>query len=59
MKEKILSNITAVISALNMVTVSGKQNLNTMVGSISVLEDIYKELLRADITEQATEQEAP
>lgn len=36
-----IKKISAVISALNKITVCGKQNLSNLSGSISVLEDVY------------------
>ena len=38
--EENIKKISAVISALNKVTVCGKQNLSNLSGSIAVLEDI-------------------
>ena len=39
MKNDILNRLSAVISALNNITVSGKQNLANLSGSISILEE--------------------
>lgn len=44
--EDILSRVNAVIQALNLVTVCGKQNLANLSGSISVLEDVRDQLTR-------------
>ena len=46
MKENIIQNITAVINALNNVTVCGKQNLYNLSGSINILEDIVSYIER-------------
>lgn len=42
MNEKIIQNIVAVLNALNNISVSGKQNLANLSGSISVLEDVLQ-----------------
>lgn len=44
--EEIIKNISAVITALNNVTVCGKQNLSNLSGSIAVLEDAVAFLSR-------------
>ena len=49
MKDKIMQNIIAVLGALNNITVSGKQNLANLSGSISVLEEIAGILEGADV----------
>lgn len=41
MKNEILQRISAVVNALNNITVSGKQNLGNLSGSITVLEEVY------------------
>lgn len=60
MKEQIMQNISAVIAALNCVTVSGKDNLGNIAGSISVLEDVYRALAGVEFAEpkSASEDEA-
>ena len=40
MKDEIVQKLQAVIGALNCISVSGKQNLANLSGSISLLEDI-------------------
>lgn len=44
--EEIIRNLGAVITALNSVTVCGKQNLTNLSGSIAVLEDVIAYLNR-------------
>lgn len=44
MKEKIIDELKAVINALNIVTVSGRNNLSNLGGSISLLEQIIAEV---------------
>lgn len=41
MKDTILQTINAVLNALNTISVSGKQNLANLSGSIAALEDLY------------------
>lgn len=41
MKEFIMQRINAVLNALNNISVSGKQNLGNLSGSIAVLEELY------------------
>ena len=41
MKEKIMQELQAVVNALNTISVSGKENLGKLGGSISVLENIF------------------
>lgn len=48
MKNDILQKLSAVISALNNVSVSGKANMENLCGSIAVLEDVAKTLLGAE-----------
>ena len=52
MKNDILQKLSAVISALNTISVSGKTNMENLCGSISVLEDIAKEIYGAEFAEQ-------
>lgn len=40
----VLENLNGVLVALNSITVNGKQNLNNLLGSISVLEEIAKDI---------------
>ena len=47
MKEKIMQELQAVVNALNTISVSGKENLGKLGGSISVLENIFGELSRS------------
>lgn len=53
MKEQIMNSIVAVLNALNDISVSGKSNLSNLGGSIAVLEDIYKAVSHANITDEA------
>jgi len=48
MKNDILQKLSAVISALNSISVSGKANLENLCGSISVLEDVAKAIIGAE-----------
>ena len=49
MKNEIIGKILAVINTLNLVSVSGKENLGNLVGSINVLEDVVKSINRAEV----------
>ena len=51
MKEQVLQNLSAVLRALNTVTVSGKENLANLGGSINMLEQIFSALSNADFKE--------
>ena len=42
MNDKIAQRIVATLSALNNITVSGKNNLSNLVGSIGVLEEVLQ-----------------
>ena len=55
MKEKIMQELQAVVNALNTISVSGKENLGKLGGSISVLENIFGELSNAEAKEPAKE----
>lgn len=55
MKEKMMQELQAVLNALNGVSVSGKENLGRLGGSISVLENILTELSGAEVAEPAKE----
>ena len=55
MKEKIMQELQAVVNALNTISVSGKENLGKLGGSISVLENIFGALSNADVKEPAKE----
>lgn len=55
MKDEIMQRLSAVINALNAVTVCGKANLGNMGGSISVLEEVMAILSNADVTEAKRE----
>lgn len=57
MKDRILQNISAVVRALNNVSVSGKDNLANLSGSISVLEDLYTALNACQIVEPNAKEE--
>ena len=52
MKEEIMQRISAVINALNTVSVSGKHNYNTMAGCISILEGMVEQLAEVEIQKQ-------
>lgn len=49
MKTEILQQLNAVLGALNSITVSGKQNLTNLSGSIDFLERITMALSSAEI----------
>ena len=55
MKEKMMQELQAGLNALNGVSVSGKENLGRLGGSISVLENILTELSGAEVAEPAKE----
>lgn len=44
MKDEILNRLAAVLNALNAVSVSGKQNLANLSGSIAVIEGVIATL---------------
>lgn len=44
MNEEIRTQLAQVLQALNSISVSGKANLANLAGSISVLEDILRQL---------------
>lgn len=52
MEQHVIQNITAVLNALNNISVSGKQNLGYLVGSISALEEIISALNKEDAKER-------
>lgn len=49
MNEEIMKRLSAVLSALNSISVSGKQNLTNLSGSISILEETAGILSECDI----------
>lgn len=49
MKEEMMQRLGAVLHALNSISVSGKQNLANLSGSISVLEEIAGMLEGAEV----------
>lgn len=51
MKEEMIQRLSAALNALNNVSVKGKANLNNLVGSISVIEEVCNMLNSADIME--------
>lgn len=55
MKNEIMQKLSAVINALNSISVSGKNNLANLSGSISVLEEVAVTLNDAIITEKEKE----
>lgn len=57
MKETILQNLIAVLNALNNISVSGKQNLGNLSGSIAVIEEITGMLEGADVISKEQEAE--
>ena len=59
MKEQVLQNLSAVLRALNAVTVSGKENLANLGGSITMLEQMYSALSNADFKESEGRTERP
>lgn len=56
MKDEIMQRITAVLTALNNISVSGKSNLANLSGSIAVLEEIMKKLQTVDFAETIQEE---
>lgn len=50
MKEEIMKKLSAVMSALNGVSVSGRQNLVGLSGSMAVIEEVLIALNSADVT---------
>lgn len=57
MKNEIMQKLSAVINALNSISVSGKNNLANLSGSISVLEEVAITLNDAIVTEKEKEKE--
>ena len=51
MKNEIMQKISAVLNALNNISVNGKNNLVNLSGSISVLEEVANALNSATITQ--------
>ena len=49
MREEIIRNLNFVLNALNGISVSGKNNLANLSGSIALLEDIRGKLAGVDI----------
>lgn len=49
MRDNILQRISVVLNALNNVTVSGKQNLANLSGSIAILEELHGTLNGCEI----------
>lgn len=52
MKNEIIQKLSAVLGALNSISVSGKNNLANLSGSISILEEIAMTLNEVIITEK-------
>lgn len=52
MKNEIMQKLSAVLGALNSISVSGKNNLANLSGSISILEEIALALNAATISEK-------
>lgn len=57
MKDNIMQRISAVLSALNTVSVSGKQNLGNLAGSIAALEELYGILGNCEINTNVQQRE--
>lgn len=55
MKEDMVQKIVAVLNALNNITVSGKNNLANLSGSIAVLEELVNTLSAANIPVDVSE----
>lgn len=55
MKNEIMQKLSAVINVLNSISVSGKNNLANLSGSISVLEEVAIILNDAIVTEKEKE----
>lgn len=53
MKDEIMQRLSIVLNALNNTSVSGKQNLANLSGSIAVLEEVTQILNSAEIVEAA------
>ena len=52
MKDEIMQRLIAVGNALNTITVSGKQNLANLSGSISIIEEVLNMLDGADVIQK-------
>lgn len=57
MKNTIIQKLMVVVNALNTVSVSGKQNLANLSGSISLLEEIARAVSELNIPEDKPSQE--
>lgn len=55
MTQEMILNIAKVINTLNTVSVSGKQNMAALAGSIGVLEDIYTKLVSSPDDKKETD----
>ena len=55
MKDEIMQRLVAVANALNTITVSGKQNLANLSGSINIIEEVLNMLDGADVVHKAAE----
>lgn len=56
-KTQILQRVSAIITALNAVNVSGKQNLANLYGSIAALEELIPEIDKVIPNEPEIKQE--
>ena len=59
MKDELIQRVNLVIGALNNVTVSGKNNLANLSGSISILEEVVSMLGGVEIAEPKCDDVAP
>lgn len=55
MKGEILQRLGAVLKALNGISVSGKQNLVNLSGSIAIIEEVTGMLVNADVVASSKE----
>lgn len=51
MKNEVMQRLIAALNALNMIPVSGKQNLANLSGSISVIEEVVEMLEHAEVVD--------
>lgn len=56
MEQEIIQKIALVISRLNAVTVSGKNNMTNLLGSIGVLEEVCQSIAGGAFTQNQKEE---
>lgn len=57
MKDSIIESIIAVVNALNSISVSGKQNLANLSGSIYTLENVLSSIKSCDIVDNGKQED--